>query len=323
VSENPTLVTARHFEYVAARTRGDDDFLRDLKSAARDAGIPAIWISPAQASFMQIQLRLCAARTVIEVGTLAGYSAIWMARALPAGGRVHTIELETKHADFARTLDRPVDVADRVVVHRGAGQDVLPQFDAGSADAAFLDADKGGYPTYLRECLRILRPGGLIMVDNAFAFGSSSTTSRPTAKSERCAPSTTSWRARPVCRRPGADRRWLVGGGQELMPDKAHAISTHATIRHLEKLAPCGLEDDERESAARPAGAHLGYVQQLEAIDVDGDPPTSQVIESTNVQRPDVVEASLPVETVLANAADRSGPFYRVPRFHGESEPPS
>lgn len=171
MSENPTLVTARHFEYVAARTRGDDDFLRDLKSAARDASIPAIWISPAQASFMQIQLRLCNARTVIEVGTLAGYSAIWMARALPDGGRVHTIELEAKHADFAERWVAKSDVADRVVVHRGAGQDVLPQFDTASADAAFLDADKGGYPTYLGECMRILRPGGLIMVDNAFAFG--------------------------------------------------------------------------------------------------------------------------------------------------------
>jgi caffeoyl-CoA O-methyltransferase len=171
VSENPTLVTAQHFEYVAARTRGDDAFLRDLKSAARTAGIPAIWISPAQASFMQIQLQLCKARTVIEVGTLAGYSAIWMARALPAEGRVHTIELEPKHADFATRWIAQSDVADRIVVHRGAGNDVLPRFEAGSADAAFLDADKSGYPGYLKECLRILRPGGLVMVDNAFAFG--------------------------------------------------------------------------------------------------------------------------------------------------------
>jgi O-methyltransferase len=147
------------------------DFLRDLKAAARAAGIPAIWIAPEQASFMQILLALAGAREVVEVGTLAGYSAICMARALPPGGRVRTIELLPAHADFASTWAARSDVADRVQVHRGAGQDVLPTFAADSADAAFLDADKSGYPNYLRECLRIVRRGGLIMVDNAFAFG--------------------------------------------------------------------------------------------------------------------------------------------------------
>jgi aspartyl-tRNA(Asn)/glutamyl-tRNA(Gln) amidotransferase subunit C len=106
------------------------------------------------------------------------------------------------------------------------------------------------------------------------------------------------------------------------MPGEHVQISA-ATIRHLEKLAALRLEDDEREALRGQLERILEYVQQLEAIDVDEIPPTSQVIESTNVQRPDVVEASLPVETVLANAADRSGPFYRVPRFHGEQEPPA
>lgn len=171
MSANPTLVTAEHFEYVAARTRQEDAFLVELKDAARAAGIPAIWISPAQASFMQILLQLASAREVVEVGTLAGYSAICMARALPPSGRVRTIEIEPAHADFAERWVARSDVAGRVEVHRGAGQDVLPRFAADSADAAFLDADKSGYKIYLRECLRIVRRGGLIMVDNAFAFG--------------------------------------------------------------------------------------------------------------------------------------------------------
>jgi aspartyl-tRNA(Asn)/glutamyl-tRNA(Gln) amidotransferase subunit C len=102
-----------------------------------------------------------------------------------------------------------------------------------------------------------------------------------------------------------------------------HVQITDATIRHLEKLAALRLEDAEREALRGQLERILDYVRQLEAIDVAGVPPTSQVIESSNVQRPDVVEASLPVETMLANAPDRSGPFYRVPRFHGESEPPS
>jgi caffeoyl-CoA O-methyltransferase len=120
---------------------------------------------------MQILLTVAKARVVLEVGTLAGYSAIAMARALPADGHVHTIELEAKHADFAEAWIAKSDVAGRVTVHRGAGLDVLPRFAADSADAAFLDADKGNYAGYLEQSLRIVRSGGLILVDNAFAFG--------------------------------------------------------------------------------------------------------------------------------------------------------
>jgi caffeoyl-CoA O-methyltransferase len=171
MSEQSSLVTTEHFRYVADRTAPEDDFLRDLKRAAVAAGIPSIWIAPEQASFMQILLRLARARQVIEVGTLAGYSAIAMARALPEDGHLHTIELDRKHADFAEQWIAKSDVAGRVTVHRGAGMEVLPGFAADSADAAFLDADKGSYPRYLEESLRIVRRGGLIMVDNAFAFG--------------------------------------------------------------------------------------------------------------------------------------------------------
>ncbi len=171
MSETSSLVTAEHFRYIAERTAREDAFLAELKRAAVAAGIPAIWIAPEQASFMQILLRAARAREVVEVGTLAGYSAIAMARALPPEGRVRTIELEAKHADFAERWVAKSDVAGRVEVHRGAGMDVLTGFAADSADAAFLDADKASYPRYLSECLRIVRPGGLILVDNAFAFG--------------------------------------------------------------------------------------------------------------------------------------------------------
>ena len=126
MSEESSVVTAEHFRYVAARTPGDDAFLKELKEAARAAGIPAISIAPEQASFMQILLKAAHAGEVVEVGTLAGYSAIAMARALPAGGRVRTIEFSPKHADFAEQWIRRSDVADRVTVHRGAGADVCP-----------------------------------------------------------------------------------------------------------------------------------------------------------------------------------------------------
>ncbi len=174
MSSHSTTVTPEHFAYLAARTHGEDAFLSELKAAARKAGIPPIWIAPEQASLMQILLKAAGAKRVVEVGTLAGYSAIALARALPPrsqGGLLTTIELSPKHADFAAEWIARSDVADRVVLERGAGAEVLARMSARSADAAFLDADKGGYPVYLEHCLRIVRPGGLILVDNAFAFG--------------------------------------------------------------------------------------------------------------------------------------------------------
>ena len=171
MSETSTLVTGAHFEYIRARTAVEDRFLVELKLAARAAGIPPIWIAPEQASFMQILLRLAGAREVVEVGTLAGYSAIAMARGLPRAGRVRTIEISPKHASFAREWIARSDVAAKIEVHLGAGGDVLAQFASGSADAAFLDADKANYPLYLEHALRVVRRGGMILVDNAFAFG--------------------------------------------------------------------------------------------------------------------------------------------------------
>jgi len=171
MSETGTVVTEGHFEYLAARTAREDAFLAQLKSAAREAGLPSISIAPEQGSFLQILLRSARAKEVIEVGTLSGYSAIWMARALPAGGRVRTIEASAKHAAFAREWIARSDVAEKVEVLEGKGAAVLATLEADSADAAFLDADKGSYPLYLEQSLRIVRRGGLILVDNAFAFG--------------------------------------------------------------------------------------------------------------------------------------------------------
>jgi predicted O-methyltransferase YrrM len=171
MSTQSTVVTVQHFRYLAERTRREDAFLSDLRRAAKEASLPAIHIAPEQASFLQILLRLHGAREVIEVGTLGGYSAIAMARALPEGGRVRTIELNAAFAEFARSWVALSDVADRVEVIEGRGMDVLPTFPTDSADATFLDADKASYPDYLRESLRIVRPGGLFCVDNAFAFG--------------------------------------------------------------------------------------------------------------------------------------------------------
>jgi predicted O-methyltransferase YrrM len=163
---------AEHFEYLTARTSGDDRFLVELKNAARAAGIPAIWISPEQASLMQILLKSSGARRVVEVGTLAGYSAIAMARALPpaapggngGGGKLVT----TARASTASRANGSTDGRRRP----GGG---LQGRGTRCSPAGLLRRRLRGRRCRAirstRESLRLVRPGGLIMVDNAFAFG--------------------------------------------------------------------------------------------------------------------------------------------------------
>jgi predicted O-methyltransferase YrrM len=171
VSQQASLVDPRLGPYLAAHARGDDAFLLELKAAAQAEGIPSIWIAPEQAAFVELLLRAIGAREVLEIGTLAGYAAIRMARALVPAGRVRTLELSARHAEFARRWIARSDVAGRVEVLLGDARASLPGIGAGSVDACLVDADKRGYPFYLEQCARILRPGGLVLVDNAFAFG--------------------------------------------------------------------------------------------------------------------------------------------------------
>ncbi len=160
-----------HLAFLREHLPPEPPALADLRRRARDAGIPDIAITWEQGCFLQVLLRAAGARRVVEVGTLGGYSAIAMAMALPDDGRVDTIELDPERAAFAEAAVAEGPAAGRVVVHRGAGKEVLPRFADSSTDAALLDADKENYPAYLEECLRIVRPGGLVFADNAFAFG--------------------------------------------------------------------------------------------------------------------------------------------------------
>jgi caffeoyl-CoA O-methyltransferase len=171
MSETSTTVGAEHFAYIASHTLPEPPVLKELKRAAGREEIPSIWIAPEQAAFLRVLFRACRVREVIEVGTLAGYSAMAMALALPAGGKVRTIEKAPKRAAFARSWIDRAGMTDRIELFEGDATEILPTFPAGSADALFLDADKGHYPQYLREGLRILRKRGLVLADNAFAFG--------------------------------------------------------------------------------------------------------------------------------------------------------
>lgn len=171
MSETATPVTPAHLDYIRARTDAEGPFLEDLRRAAVASGIPSIAIAVEQGSFLATLVRVSRAHDIVEVGTLAGYSALWMARGLPEGGRIVTIEKSPNHAAFAREWAGKSPWADKVKVVEGAGSAVLPTLPSSAFDGVFLDADKAGYAAYVDEAHRLLRPGGWIVVDNAFAFG--------------------------------------------------------------------------------------------------------------------------------------------------------
>lgn len=135
-------------------------------------GIPAIQVGPSEGKLLELLLRLAGAKKVVEVGTLVGYSALHMARVLPAGGHLWSVEYEPRHAEVARQNLARAGLGDRVTVHVGAGRDVLPTLVGhGPFDAVFIDADKANYDHYGRWAIANVRPGGLVIGDNAYLFG--------------------------------------------------------------------------------------------------------------------------------------------------------
>ncbi|MBV8195788.1 MAG: O-methyltransferase [Candidatus Dormibacteraeota bacterium] len=151
----------------------DDDALQAALNASRAAGLPDIAVSAVQGKLLHIIARAAGARAILEVGTLGGYSAIWLARALPADGRLLTLEADAHHADVARQNIERAGLAN-VEVRVGVAQETMPALIAsqeGPFDLVFIDADKDGYPNYLRWSLQLTHPGSLIIADNVVRQG--------------------------------------------------------------------------------------------------------------------------------------------------------
>lgn len=153
-----------------------DDPVLDLALVdAAAAGLPAIAVSPAQGQLLYLLARAIGARSALEVGTLAGYSAIWLGRGLGPGGRLVTLERQPEHAQVARANLARAGLADVVEVRVGRALDLLgplaDELGPGSLDLAFVDADKAANPDYFGWALRLVRPGGLIVVDNVVRGG--------------------------------------------------------------------------------------------------------------------------------------------------------
>jgi len=159
--------------YVDELHAAHDGPLARAFAAPAEEGMPAIMLGPSEARLLELLLQLVGAEKVVEIGTLAGYSAIRIARALPPGrGHLWSIEVDPTHAEVARSNLAAAGLGERVDVLCGAAGDLLPEIEKeGPFDAVFIDADKEGYAGYGRWAERHLRPGGLLLADNAYLFG--------------------------------------------------------------------------------------------------------------------------------------------------------
>ena len=152
----------------------DDAALDAALHDSESAGLPPINVSRNQGKLLQLLARLAGARRILEIGTLGGYSTIWLARALPAGGRLITLEAEPKHAEVARANIARAGLAGAVEVRLGRAIETLPQLVAegqGPFDFIFIDADKPGYADYLGWALKLSRRGTVIIADNIVRKG--------------------------------------------------------------------------------------------------------------------------------------------------------
>jgi predicted O-methyltransferase YrrM len=157
-------------QYFLGKIIGQDAALEEAQKAAAEAGLPPISVTAAQGKLLHLLVRLHGARRVLEVGTLAGYSTIWMARALPPGGKLITLEYEPKHAEVARANLERVGVSGLVEIRVGEALETLPKLE-GPFDLIFIDADKENNAGYFQWALKLSRPGGVIIVDNVVREG--------------------------------------------------------------------------------------------------------------------------------------------------------
>ena len=152
-----------------------DRHLDNAVAASDAAGLPSIQVSPLQGKLLEIMIEMMRAKNILEVGTLGGYSTIWMARSLPADGHVVTIEIDPKHAHVAQENFNRAGLAEKIDLRTGNAREILPAMideGAGPFDFVFIDADKASNPDYFGWALEMSRPGTVIIVDNVIREGS-------------------------------------------------------------------------------------------------------------------------------------------------------
>ena len=159
-------------DYISELFARQDQALIQAREDSPRRGLPAISIQPEEGRFLQLLVRLCGTKLALEIGTLGGYSGIWIARGLVEGGKLITLERETLHAEVAREHFALAGVMDQVDLRIGDAQAWLPRLKAeGPFDFVFIDADKPGYPAYFAWALENTRLGGVIAAHNALRGG--------------------------------------------------------------------------------------------------------------------------------------------------------
>jgi len=159
-------------EAITHQFAAEDEGLQRALQAAKQAGLPEIQISPIQGKLLQLLAVACNAQKILEIGSLGGYSGIWLARSLPASGRFITLEINPTHARLVRNSFAQAGVSDRAEVRVSKALDLLPQLqNEAPFDLIFIDADKPPYPQYLEWALRFSRPGSIIVADNCIRSG--------------------------------------------------------------------------------------------------------------------------------------------------------
>jgi predicted O-methyltransferase YrrM len=161
-------------EYINGLFGIEDSVMTEVEKAIVDSGIPQISVSPNQGKFLHILARISNASKILEVGTLGGFSTIWMARALPASGKLITLEIEPKHVELAKQNFATAGLSSLIDVRLGKAIDILPQLlkeNAGPFDMIFIDADKEPYTEYFEWALKLSRKGTLIVADNVIREG--------------------------------------------------------------------------------------------------------------------------------------------------------
>jgi caffeoyl-CoA O-methyltransferase len=158
-------------DYVARVYAPEDDVLAEVRARSTAAGLPDIQVAALDARHLEVLARLAGARRAVEIGTLGGYSGVCLLRGMP-DGTLDTFELEPKNAEVARESFQKAGFAERARIHIGPAADKLREIEAdGPFDLVFIDADKTGYPAYLTWAEEHLRVGGVVLLDNAFAWG--------------------------------------------------------------------------------------------------------------------------------------------------------
>src|SRR5436190_15828418 len=160
--------------YIESLYSTNDEALAEALKDSERNGLPSINVSANEGKLLYLLAKISGAQKILEIGTLGGYSTIWLGRALPPGGKLLSLEYEPKHAEVARANIARAGLSDVVEVRLGAGLDLLPQIAAngeGPFDLFFIDADKENYPGYLDWCIKLSRLGSVILSDNLIRDG--------------------------------------------------------------------------------------------------------------------------------------------------------